>query len=209
MSKITGRIVVGAQIRAARSLLSWSQDELANAAGLNPHAIVYWEQTVAIPFGRHEPHACRKITEALSCAGVEFIGHAKPGVRLVQNDNFVMKPPSRRRARLGVIPVSSHLAMLLARIKTLPAVVARRKTSSPCGARTRTGAPCRRMGLGNGRCANHGGLSSGPKTAEGRRRISVMQHKRWAEWRAQNSSGVDDNTDSKRGDHAEESQQPR
>ena len=60
MSKVTGRIVVGAQIRAARSLLSWSQDELANAAGLNPNAIVYWEQTVAIPFGRHEPHACRK-----------------------------------------------------------------------------------------------------------------------------------------------------
>ena len=30
---------------------------------------------------------------------------------------------------------------------------------SPCGARTRTGAPCRRTGLGNGRCANHGGES--------------------------------------------------
>ena len=183
MSKVTGRIVVGAQIRAARSLLSWSQDELANAAGLNPNAIVYWEQTVAIPFGRHEPHACRKITEALRCAGVEFIGHAKPGVRLVENTNYVMKPPSRRRARHGVIPVSSYLAMLLLRTKTLPAVVARRKTSSPCGARTRTGSPCRRMGLGNGRCANHGGLSSGPKSIAGRTRIAEAQRRRWAKWR--------------------------
>ena len=184
MSKITGRIVLGAQIRAARTLLGWSQDELASAAGLHPNAVAYWELTVAIPFGRHEPHACRKITEALRCAGVEFVGHAKPGVRLVQNANFVMKPPSRRRARRGVIRVSSHLAMLLMRTKTLPAVVARRKTSSPCGARTRTGAPCRRMGLGNGRCANHGGMSSGPKTPAGRRRISEVQRKRWAAWRA-------------------------
>ena len=29
MSKVTGRIVVGAQIRAARSLLGWSQDRAA------------------------------------------------------------------------------------------------------------------------------------------------------------------------------------
>ena len=183
--RVTGRIVIGAQIRAARSLLGWSQDELARAAGLHSNAVVYWEQKPVIPSGRHEPHACRKIAQALHCAGVEFIGHAKPGVRLVQNTNFVMKPPTRARARHGVIAVSSHLAMLLARTKTLPAVVARRKTSSPCGARTRTGAPCRRMGLGNGRCANHGGLSSGPKTPAGRRRISQVQHKRWAEWRAQ------------------------
>ncbi|MFM9848877.1 MAG: HGGxSTG domain-containing protein [Hyphomicrobiaceae bacterium] len=69
--------------------------------------------------------------------------------------------------------------------KTVPAVVARRKSSSPCGARTRTGAPCRRTGLGNGRCANHGGMSSGPKTPVGRARIAEVQRKRWAAWRAQ------------------------
>ena len=101
MSKITGRIVMGCQIRAARSLLGWSQDELARAAGLHPNAVVYWEQTPVIPTGRHEPHACRKIAEALRCAGVEFVGHAKPGVRLVKNTNFVMKPPTRARARHG------------------------------------------------------------------------------------------------------------
>jgi hypothetical protein len=53
--------------------------------------------------------------------------------------------------------------------------------SKPCGAKTRAGHPCMRRGHGKGgRCANHGGLSTGPKTAEGRLRIAETQRKRWA-----------------------------
>jgi hypothetical protein len=38
-----------------------------------------------------------------------------------------------------------------------------------CGAKTRTGRPCKRRTVrGNRRCPNHGGLSTGPKTAEGK-----------------------------------------
>jgi hypothetical protein len=37
----------------------------------------------------------------------------------------------------------------------------------PCGARTRSGDPCKALALGNGRCRNHGGLSTGPRTIEG------------------------------------------
>jgi hypothetical protein len=188
MSKRIGRIVTGRQIRAARALLDWSRAKLARAAGLHPNAVAYWEGTDAIPVGRREPHACTKIRLALHDAGIEFVGHAKPGVRLVENTNFVMRPPSRARARHGVIRVSAHLAVA-ARNKTQPAIAARRKPSSPCGARTRTGAPCRRTGLGNGRCPNHGGLSSGPKTPAGRARIAEVQRKRWAAWRSHRDSG--------------------
>ncbi|WP_404811491.1 HGGxSTG domain-containing protein [Acidithiobacillus caldus] len=40
-----------------------------------------------------------------------------------------------------------------------------------CGARTRKGTPCRAQGLGGGnRCKNHGGMSTGPRTEEGRQR---------------------------------------
>ena len=40
-----------------------------------------------------------------------------------------------------------------------------------CGARTRTGAPCKNTRLlKNGRCRNHGGLSTGPRTDEGKAR---------------------------------------
>jgi hypothetical protein len=37
-----------------------------------------------------------------------------------------------------------------------------------CGAQTRQGRPCIATALGNGRCRNHGGLSTGAKTPEGK-----------------------------------------
>lgn len=58
-----------------------------------------------------------------------------------------------------------------------------------CGAITRTGAPCRRKVVpGKARCPNHGGLSTGPRTEEGRRRIAEAQRRRWQNWR--NPSGA-------------------
>ena len=40
-----------------------------------------------------------------------------------------------------------------------------------CGAKNRGGGRCGRIARPNGRCRFHGGLSTGPKTAEGRDRI--------------------------------------
>jgi len=55
------------------------------------------------------------------------------------------------------------------------------KWDKRCGAKTRQGCPCiRRPVKGNRRCPNHGGLSTGPRTAEGLTRISAAQKKRWA-----------------------------
>lgn len=54
----------------------------------------------------------------------------------------------------------------------------REDLSRPCGARTRAGHPCRRKGLGKGgRCPNHGGLSTGPRTEAGRQRIAEAQRR--------------------------------
>ena len=39
-----------------------------------------------------------------------------------------------------------------------------------CGARTRRGTPCKPVALPSGRCPNHGGLSTGPRTPAGKRR---------------------------------------
>jgi hypothetical protein len=41
-----------------------------------------------------------------------------------------------------------------------------------CGARTRAGECCRQPAMRNGRCRMHGGLSTGPRTAEGRARCA-------------------------------------
>jgi hypothetical protein len=44
-----------------------------------------------------------------------------------------------------------------------------------CGAKTRTGTPCKRGDLygPSARCRLHGGLSTGPKTAEGKQRAAL------------------------------------
>ena len=50
-----------------------------------------------------------------------------------------------------------------------------------CGAYARsTGNPCQAKALANGRCRNHGGLSIGPRTVEGKKAIAEATAKRMA-----------------------------
>lgn len=67
-----------AQIRAARALLGWSQDDLADAAGLSRPTIDRAERT------KTSDATIEAIRLALEKAGVEFIAEngAGPGVRL-------------------------------------------------------------------------------------------------------------------------------
>jgi hypothetical protein len=44
-----------------------------------------------------------------------------------------------------------------------------------CGASTRSGDCCRQPAMRNGRCRMHGGLSTGPRTAEGRARCAAAR----------------------------------
>jgi hypothetical protein len=55
----------------------------------------------------------------------------------------------------------------------------KRQPGARCRAKTRRGTVCIRRPIRNGRCANHGGMSTGPKTAEGKARIALAQHRRW------------------------------
>lgn len=53
------------------------------------------------------------------------------------------------------------------------------KLQKECGAYARsTGIPCKSKALANGRCKNHGGLSTGPKTLEGRQAIGLANRLR-------------------------------
>jgi hypothetical protein len=50
-----------------------------------------------------------------------------------------------------------------------------------CGAKNRHGEPCRVATVpGKRRCRFHGGLSTGPKTVEGKARVAAAQRRRWA-----------------------------
>ncbi len=71
-----------------------------------------------------------------------------------------------------------------ARERSLEHIDPRLQLRPVCGATTRSGTPCRRKAVpGKVRCPNHGGMSTGPKTAEGRKRIAEAQRRRWAIWR--------------------------
>src|SRR6476619_5373141 len=57
----------------------------------------------------------------------------------------------------------------------------RRRDRPKCGARNRQGERCAvRVEPGKARCRFHGGLSTGPRTAEGRARVAEAQRRRWA-----------------------------
>ena len=43
-----------------------------------------------------------------------------------------------------------------------------------------TGSPCKAKAMTNGRCKNHGGMSTGPKTPEGRQTIAQATRQRLA-----------------------------
>lgn len=46
-----------------------------------------------------------------------------------------------------------------------------------CGAKNRKGQPCQRVACKNGRCSNHGGLSTGAKTHEGKLKVKMTPWK--------------------------------
>ena len=55
------------------------------------------------------------------------------------------------------------------------------RLKSRCEAHARsTGLPCKAKALTNGRCKNHGGMSTGPKTVEGKKAVALATAKRMA-----------------------------
>ena len=61
----------------------------------------------------------------------------------------------------------------------------RPKLRPRCGAKTRAGGQCQcKVIPGKRRCKFHGGMSTGPKSEEGRARIAEAQRKRWQAFRA-------------------------
>ena len=182
-------IVTGSQIRAARALLGWTQARLAKASGLHPNAVAYWENHDEIPTGVwREPVACRRIRKALLKAGVEFLQLPLIGVRLVARHNNARNTRRRARAHHGVLRSLRPRKCKTSVIPVQP--LSARNPATACAARTRTGKPCVRRAMANGRCPNHGGMSSGPKSDAGRQRIAEAQKQRWERWRSRHTSTV-------------------
>jgi transcriptional regulator with XRE-family HTH domain len=68
------------QIKAARALLGWSQEDLAAAAGVSVPTVKRLEAADGVLGGREDTGF--KLRSALQDAGVEFTNGNQPGVRL-------------------------------------------------------------------------------------------------------------------------------
>ena len=75
-------IKTGAQIRAGRALLRWRQSDLAEAAGLHPKAVAYWEAKTTMR-GRGEEVGVGRIRVAFEANGVLAFTNPSPGVRFI------------------------------------------------------------------------------------------------------------------------------
>lgn len=86
-------------------------------------------------------------------------------------------PPGSPQRRWYVAYLREAFAMTrqeaLAKVSTVNQLA--RHTPLPgetCGAQTRKGTPCRCRAGANGRCKYHGGMSTGPKTVEGKKTVA-------------------------------------
>ena len=75
-------MITSEQIRAARAVVKWSADDLAEASGVGVATIRRFESSTGLPSGQMRIHDM--LMKALEAAGVEFVGSPddRPGVRL-------------------------------------------------------------------------------------------------------------------------------
>lgn len=75
-------LITSGQIRAARALLRWSSQDLADASGIGITTIKRMEVMDGVPAGNVRTLAA--LQSALEAAGIEFVGSPDkaPGVRL-------------------------------------------------------------------------------------------------------------------------------
>lgn len=80
--KIVNELITSEQIRAARALIKWSADDLAEASGVGVATIRRFESVAGVPSG--QLRILEMIMKELQNAGVEFVGSPddRPGVRL-------------------------------------------------------------------------------------------------------------------------------
>lgn len=90
-------MIGGAQIRAARALLNWSAEILAESVGVTRQTVQRLEQYDGLPPSRSQ--TLDDIQRAFEAAGVEFIGtpDERPGVRLISQPNEKVHPTRKRK----------------------------------------------------------------------------------------------------------------
>jgi transcriptional regulator with XRE-family HTH domain len=95
MGKKTSMLATGNQLKAARALAGIDQHDLAKLAAINVNTIRNMEARGAEPI-TSSAVTVRKVQLALEALGIEFLNHARPGVRLKIRTESTPRRPTRR-----------------------------------------------------------------------------------------------------------------
>jgi transcriptional regulator with XRE-family HTH domain len=96
----------GRQLKAARALLGWSQEDLAAAAGVHRNLVTYYESQgrfTGLTLG------IRSLCEALEEADVIFIWEPGPGVAFVDRSALRVRPRMRHWRLSRSLPAGCQL----------------------------------------------------------------------------------------------------
>ena len=160
--------LTGKDLKRLRRARGVNQSEMGRMIGIGRHSVSYWECKPA--FDLKWPYRGRPL-EMLTALGYDLPIFVMP---MRARGDGVLVPHDEQRERLDRLNE--------ARLKRLLEQGERRRQR--CNATTRKGHPCKLMSEpGRTRCKFHGGMSTGPKTAEGKARIAEAQRKRWADYR--------------------------
>lgn len=154
--------ITGSELRHHRQNSGLSQIALAEQAGVSRDTVQYWEAKPVVDVRGWGPE---HILKAL-------------GLRVYQTSNAHARSRGISASRQKMI--DQELTAERLRSKQIQEK-AGSKHRVLCEAKTRKGTPCQRKSEpGRKRCKLHGGMSTGPITAEGRKRIADAQRSRWA-----------------------------
>ena len=147
----------GIDLQAERAKAGFTQNQLADKAGVHVQTIRYWEgQKHREDLGGMFSTALNRIADAMDISPL-YEDYA------VRSDN----------ERLS-IEMFEWLGLSWLYDKPKP------KPKRHCSADLSNGRKCRKSPVATSwRCAQHGGLSTGPKTPAGIERIKQAQYKRW------------------------------
>ena len=155
--------VTGSALRGYRRAAGLSQIALADHAGVSRETVQYWESKPVLDTNGWGP---KRLFEALGLRVLWTITRAR-GWGLSGRDSHQGWLDQQIAAEMTRQQAGSEIAK------------ARRRVV--CAAKTRKGKPCRNKSEpGRRRCKYHGGMSTGPRTPEGRQRIAQAQRRRWA-----------------------------
>jgi transcriptional regulator with XRE-family HTH domain len=145
----------GEDLKRERQARKLSRRALAHLCKLHPDTIRYWEKKPKLDIHGYAPR--------LICAALGIALPKRRRWKPRHSQSFWGFLGRDTRARGGVLHFSAKI--------TRPAT---------CGSKTRKGGTCQAKPVpGKRRCRFHGGLSTGPKTPEGKARIAEAQRRRW------------------------------